>query len=187
MFLAFNYAALQPRQNMDEDDQGAWVSISDDMETRARGRGLFLSRLPNEALMALPADELVADAAAAAAVSTAQIAAAAAESDVAAPDEGAEAELEESVEDDVYVEEMKEGELNESPQDRLLRFINGPDGIISRWRITPGFRFNSDMQNRLQQELIAEGLADTLDYVRAKIVEEAKKRATAAQQHGSIV
>ena len=52
MFLSFNHRAMS--RTVATDEQGAWVDSAEDIETRPRARGLFLSSLPNDALLALP-------------------------------------------------------------------------------------------------------------------------------------
>ena len=163
MFVAFNYKALH---RVDTDDQGTWVPVADDITTRPRARGIFLSRLPNEALLALPDEP---------AASPPVV-----EDEV---DMKAEAEPAESTEelwshidepqDEEEEEEQGDEEFDEplTHEQRLQQFVLW---YIGEQRITLGYRFTSDRQNTLQSALLNAKITDVLSVVQSRIVQHLK-------------
>jgi hypothetical protein len=163
MFIAFNYRALH-RQEEDE-PQGAWVDISEDIETRPRARGIFLHRLPNDALLPLPddtvppADLLVQDD---------QGAAAAGDEDDEEEGGKEEKKQEEQEEDDDEEDaDHEEAKQEDSPALRLHNFVRK---MVRDWTITRKFRFTSDLDNALSKRRDDAGLGHlTVEHLKAHI------------------
>ena len=167
MFIAFNYKALN--RIVDADEQGAWVRLAEDIETRPRARGLFLNRLPNQALLALVQEP----AAAAAAAAETEAVADGGEASMAAAaqlQDGKEevADEEEDEEMDEEEEEQKdevEAEILTHEQ-QLHNFIVA---YVAAGPITTGYRFGPDNAAKLSDALVRAGLTDMGDYVQGKI------------------
>jgi hypothetical protein len=162
MFVAFNYKALH---HLDTDDQGAWVPLADDITTRPRARGIFLSRLPNEALLALPAEPAPPEPAQNEVEMKVEV----------QPEEAVEELQSEAAqeEDEEEEEEQDEAEVEVplTQQERLHKFILW---YIGEQRITLGHKFTGDRQNTLQQALIDHGITDMLSFVISKIQQHLK-------------
>jgi hypothetical protein len=171
MFIAFNHTALH-RKDKVANVQGAWVDLSEDIETRPRARGIFLNRLSNDALVPLPDEPnqpAVPSSPSAEPDALQEQAAADAlpPPEVAAEEEKAEREGKENAEEEEEEDEMEEPDCeDESPEQRLQRFIVD---IIARWRISKGFRFNGDKLNELDNESRAANLGYSATYVKDKI------------------
>jgi hypothetical protein len=173
MFIAFNHVAL--RKSEEDQQEGAWVDISQDIEHRPRARGIFLKALPNDALIPLPSEPIQ---------PTLPPPFPQPQVDIAADSEGGnvggemrvdseegegaveahESDWEEE-EKDVDMDE-KESKEEETPSQRMTRFITR---VVASMRITRRFRFNSDMTNVLAQEMQVAGISDTVTHVQMLI------------------
>ena len=150
---------------------------AEDINTRPRARGIFLNRLPDEALLALPDEP---------AAAPLEMAEDEVESDMkveAEPAEGTE-QLWSQVEgaEDEEEEEEQDDEEADVPLTHEQRLHNFVLWYIGEQRITLGYRFTSDRQNTLQNALLEAKITDVLSFVQGKIMQHLKDN-----QHVAVV